>query len=91
MPDSVLEVNRRDHISWRLAIVSLPFTHSPRAAEWAIPALRADEGGDCGAAEIQRIAENALPAHCPAVQGSDSTKAMTRSARFSPGASHGRD
>jgi hypothetical protein len=28
-------------------------------AEWAIPSRRADQGRDCGAAEIQRIAENA--------------------------------
>jgi len=27
--------------------------------EWAIPSRRADQGRDCGAAEIQRIAENA--------------------------------
>jgi hypothetical protein len=28
-------------------------------AEWAVPSWRADQGRDCGAAEIQRIAENA--------------------------------
>jgi len=28
-------------------------------AEWAIPSRRADQGRDCGAAEIQRVAENA--------------------------------
>ena len=28
-------------------------------AEWAVPSRREDEGRDCGAAEIQRIAENA--------------------------------
>src|ERR1700750_2682988 len=27
--------------------------------EWAIPSQRADQGRDCGAAEIQRIAQNA--------------------------------
>ena len=28
----------------------------PRRAEWTIPSRRADQGRDCGAAEIQRIA-----------------------------------
>src|SRR5262249_61943311 len=28
-------------------------------AEWAIPSRRADQGHDCGAAKIHRIAENA--------------------------------
>ena len=27
--------------------------------EWAIPSRRADQGRDCGAAEIQRVAQNA--------------------------------
>ena len=30
-----------------------------KQAEWAIPSRREDEGCDCGAAEIQLIAENA--------------------------------
>jgi hypothetical protein len=30
-----------------------------RQAEWAVPSRRADQGRDCGAAEIQRIAQNA--------------------------------